>query len=367
MHNPLGIYVHVPFCKSKCGYCDFYSLCNKDTNSYVQAVKKQLKIWGGRITRPIDTLYFGGGTPTLLGDGLVELINQTKQSFALTQDAEITVEANPADNLEQLFSKLLNAGTNRLSIGVQSAIDSELEILGRRHSFSDVKKTVEIATKAGFKNISVDLMLGIPNQTQKSIKQTLEQFIKMQPDHISAYILKIENNTPFYSKKEVLNLPGEEQTAEFYTLTCQYLQQNGYEQYEISNFAKKGKQSRHNLKYWNCDEYLGLGPAAHSFIDGKRYYFDADIEKFLTNPQMVFDDIGGTAHEYAMLRLRLSDGIRFDEFESRFGRAPSQKFIKKAQKFAQDGFMEINENSARITQKGFLVSNTIIGGLYEDV
>lgn len=367
MHNPLGIYVHVPFCKSKCGYCDFYSLCNKDTSAYVQAIKNQLKIWGGRITRPIDTLYFGGGTPTLLGENLAELIKTAKENFNFCQNAEITVEANPADNLADLFTKLIGAGANRLSLGVQSANDKELEILGRRHTFAQAQKTVEQARRAGFKNISVDLMLGIPEQTLESLEYTLEQFVKMQPDHISAYILKIENNTPFYEKKEFLNLPDEEQTANIYKKACQILQQNGYEQYEISNFAKRDMQSRHNLKYWNADEYLGLGPAAHSFIDGKRYYFDADIEKFLAEPQMIFDDLGGTAAEYAMLRLRLSKGINFAEFEKRFGRPVSQKFIDKAQKFVKNGFMEINESRIRITQKGFLVSNTIIGGLYEDV
>lgn len=332
----------------------------------MQKIKQQLEIWGGRITRPIDTLYLGGGTPSVLGNGIADIITTAKNNFNLSS-AEITVEANPADDLEDFFAAILFAGANRLSIGVQSAVDSELELLGRRHNFDKARQTVKAARKAGFDNISVDLMLGIPNQTIQSLNTTLDRFFEMGPDHISAYILKIEKNTPFYEKKEFLNLPHEDQTADLYIQACNVLQSAGYFQYEISNFAKQGKQSRHNLKYWNCDEYLGLGPAAHSFIDGKRFYFDADLDAFLQNPVMIEDGIGGTAQEYAMLRLRLGDGIIFSDFEKRFFRSPSQKFIKSAQSFAVNGFMEIDGNSARLTQKGFLVSNTIIGGLYEDI
>lgn len=356
----------MPFCKSKCGYCDFYSMCAGNTAAYVQKIKQQLEIWGGRITRPIDTLYFGGGTPSVLGDGIADIITAAKNNFNFCS-AEITVEANPADNLEDFFAAILKAGANRLSLGVQSAVDSELEILGRRHNFLAAAKTVKAARKAGFDNISVDLMLGIPEQTEQSLSFTLDRFCELEPDHISAYMLKIEKNTPFYEKKEFLTLPDDDQTAELYTQACTTLQSRGYAQYEISNFAKKGKYSRHNLKYWNCDEYLGLGPAAHSFIDGKRYYFSADLDAFMQNPVMIEDGNGGTAQEYAMLRLRLSDGIVFGEFEKRFGRTPSQKFIKKAQDLAAHGFMLCDGKSVCLTQKGFLVSNTIIGGLYEDI
>lgn len=334
--------------------------------SYAQKIKQQLEIWGGRITRPIDTLYFGGGTPSMLGDGIADIITAAKTHFSF-HSAEITVEANPADNLNTFFASVLSAGANRLSLGVQSAVDSELALLGRRHNFDTARQTVKAARRAGFDNISVDLMLGIPNQTTHSLNTTLDRFFEMEPDHISAYMLKIEKNTPFYEKKEFLNLPSEDQTADLYTAACDTLQSAGYAQYEISNFAKKDKQSRHNLKYWNCDEYLGLGPAAHSFIDGKRYYFDADLEGFMENPVMILDGIGGTAQEYAMLRLRLSSGLVFSEFERRFSRMPSQKFIKKAQSFAANGFMECDDTAVRLTQKGFLVSNTIIGGLYEDI
>ncbi len=332
----------------------------------MQKIKQQLEIWGGRITRPIDTLYFGGGTPTMLDDSVADIIKTAKKHFDF-QSAEITVEANPADNLEEFFASVIEVGANRLSLGVQSAVDSELELLGRRHNFEAARQTVKTARRAGFDNISVDLMLGIPNQTMQSLNATLERFFEIEPDHISAYMLKIEKNTPFYEKKELLNLPSDDQTADLYIQVCNTLQSAGYFQYEISNFAKKGKQSRHNLKYWNCDEYLGLGPAAHSFIDGKRFYFEADLESFMENPVMTQDEIGGSAQEYAMLRLRLSSGLVYSEFEKRFGRMPSQEFIKKAQSFAANGFMECDDNSARITKKGFLVSNTIIGGLYEDI
>lgn len=366
MPNGLGLYIHVPFCVSKCGYCDFYSKCDGDCLAYTKAVIKNVKNWGGQITRPIDTVYFGGGTPSLLFCGIADIINAVKDNFDLV-DPEITVEANPADDLEAFFECILKAGANRLSLGIQSANDNELAALGRRHNFATAKNTVLAAKKAGFDNLSVDLMLGIPDSTEESLSDSLDEFIKMNPEHISAYMLKIEPGTPFYDNKDTLNLPTDDQTAEMYLMMCRKLENAGYSQYEISNFSRNGKRSRHNMKYWNCDEYIGIGPSAHSFLDGKRFYYPGDTDSFILDPTPVFDGDGGTREEYAMLRLRLCEGLIYKKFYDRFGRCPTEKFKDKAKKYASMGYCIADESHVALTKKGFLVSNTIIGGLYEDI
>lgn len=311
-------------------------------------------------------MYFGGGTPPLLGYGVADLIRAAGESFEFI-DPEITVEANPGDRLEDFFSAVVRAGANRLSLGVQSANHSELAVLGRRHSFADAIKTVKSARTAGFSNLSLDLMLGIPGQTDKTLRRTLENFFRLSPEHISAYILKIEENTPFYRKRETLNLPDEDCTAELYLQACEILEKEGYRQYEISNFARRSKKSRHNLKCWNCEEYLGLGPSAHSFMEGRRFYYPSDISAYMEAPGAVDDGPGGSPSEYAMLRLRLTDGIIFNDFKDRFGRRPFEAFIKKAEEYAAAGLCSCNKAGVRLTRSGFLVSNTVIGGLYENI
>lgn len=302
-----------------------------------------------------------------MAEDLPGLSDTVHKSFNIAENPEITVEANPADDLKAFFNNMLSSGANRLSLGVQSAVDSELSLLGRRHNFAAVQKTVKDAKGAGFKNISLDLMLGIPNQTKESLLYTLEQFFALEPQHISAYMLKIEKGTPFYKNRDLLNLPNEEQTAELYETAVDYLARSGYSQYEISNFALSGFKSRHNLKYWNCDEYLGLGTAAHSFLDGKRFYCPSDIDKFLKSPVYLADGNGGDEREYAMLRLRLNEGIVYKSFFARYGREVSSVFLNKAKALEKHGLTVCTDTATKLTKKGFLLSNSVIGELYENI
>lgn len=359
--------MHVPFCYSKCAYCDFYSY-GADVavyEEYTKALCKHLESAGERLQRCCDTLYFGGGTPSLLGgERIARLIKAAKRGFEFTKDAEITVEVNPADNLRHDFELMAEAGVNRLSLGVQSAIDTELTSLSRRHCNSDVERTVKDARKAGINNISLDLMLGIPHQTMETLKASLDFLLVQEPTHISCYMLKIEPETPFGKTGiEKLCLPDEDATADMYLFTSEYLRANGFEHYEISNFAKPGYRSRHNTKYWLCEEYLGLGPAAYSYLNGKRFRFERDSAQYLSCPTAVSDGDGGDFFEYCMLRLRLSDGIDFAELSRRFGREKTDILKAKAERFKSTELLTVSDSKLSLTVKGFLVSNTVISEL----
>ncbi len=364
--NPIGLYIHVPFCQSKCAYCDFYSVkANEETyETYKAVLLSQLTEAKARLSVFADTLYFGGGTPTLLGGKrIAEIVTVAKENFGL-QNAEITVEANPAEHLYDDFCLMSKAGVNRISIGMQSYLDNELKSLSRRHNASDVTRTVNDAKKAGIGNISVDVMLGIPYQTIKTLKQSLDFCLNLDIAHISCYMLKIEPDTAF-GKADVssLNLPDEDTVADMYLFMAEYLKQNGFEHYEISNFAKSGYRAVHNMKYWEQKEYLGLGPAAHSFLNGKRFYFERNFENYLYNPSPVFDSTGGTVEEYVMLKLRITDGIDFSEYKTKFKTEFSKKALNRAKHFEKQGFIEFFGNGFRLTSQGFLVSNTIISDI----
>lgn len=306
-----------------------------------------------------DTLYIGGGTPSVLGAENLGRIVKSALPF-LTSDAEITVECNPFGLSEAFFKTLAFYDVNRISMGLQSANDGERRALGRLSDSETVKKAVKNAQKSGIENISLDVMLGIPRQTEKSLAETLDFCISLGVPHISAYILKLEEGTLFYKKQSELSLPDDDAVADLYLQTCETLEQNGIMQYEISNFAKWGYESRHNLKYWNCEEYLGLGPAAHSFLNGKRFYFERDLSGFLNNSKPIQDGDGGDFTEYAMLRLRLCDGLLNSETERRFEHKIPEEMIKKSAVFADNGFIESDETGIRLTRKGFLLSNSIL-------
>ena len=308
-----------------------------------------------------DTVYFGGGTPSLLGnENLIKIIKTVKNNFKLFEN-EVTLEINPTTLPIVNLKHLRKEGFNRLSIGVQSAIDRELKILGRQYSKKDIENTIKSAKKAGFTNISLDLMLAIPEQSIKSLKESINFFISQDVQHISAYLLKVEKGTPFYKNKSKLNLKNENEEAEMYLFLASELASNGFKQYEISNFALNGYESRHNLKYWNCEDYLGIGPSAHSFIAGKRFYYQRSLQKFLSNKtEFIYDGNGGTIEEYIMLRLRLSDGIDNNLFKQRFGVNLPQIYFEKAKKFQKYGLTVVDESSIKLTTKGFLVSNELI-------
>lgn len=370
-NNNLGLYIHIPFCVKKCNYCDFYSVVPTEDirKRYIESLVKEIKKWGERTARPIDTMYIGGGTPSLLNEGeLASVFSAVKESFTVLDDAEITVEVNPGDNLEAFLLFAAECGVNRVSIGVQTFCSSELCLLGRRHSAEDAQKAVDAARALGIKNISADIMIGLPDSTEDTLKNSIEGILSLGTEHISAYILKVEQGTPFSLMP--LNLPDDDKTAEQYTMLCDTLRAAGYEHYEISNFAKKGYESRHNNRYWKQEEYIGIGPSAHSFFEGKRFYYDRDIGAFINSPNTVDDGVGGGEAEYIMLALRLSSGLRFSDFSEKFGKDLNQKIILKAESLAKHGLCEIKDNCISLTDKGMLVSNsvifTLLGEVYEN-
>ena len=321
-----------------------------------------------RLSVFADTLYFGGGTPSLLGGKrIAEIVTVAKQNFGL-DNAEITIEANPTEHLYEDFKLMANAGVNRLSIGMQSCLENELKALSRRHTAEDVVRTVEDAKKTGISNISVDVMLGIPHQTLDTLKQSLDFCLNLGITHISCYMLKIEPDTKFgHADINALDLPDEDTVADMYLFMSDYLEENGFEHYEISNFAKKGFRAVHNLKYWEQKEYLGLGPAAHSFLNGKRFYFERDLQKYLSSPTPVFDSQGGSKDEYIMLKLRLKDGINFKEYENLFGQPFTEKATKIIERFQKFGLINTFDDGFSLTKQGFLVSNTIISEIIENL
>lgn len=360
----IGLYIHIPFCRSKCPYCDFYSMraTASQFDDYTICVLESLEEWAEKLGRKADTLYFGGGTPSLIGGKNIALITRrAKELFGV--DGEITVECNPSAVDEHFFQTVATAGVNRISLGMQSAVDSERRKLGRLADRSKVAGCIENARNAGIENIALDVMLGVPDQTQESLKETIDFCLQSGVPHISAYMLKLEEGTYYYNNAEKLNLPDEDLTADMYTLLGDILEENGYRNYEISNFAKPGFEGKHNLKYWNCEEYLGIGPSAHSFIDGKRFYYPRDLDSFRLGCLPVADSEGGDEEEYIMLRLRLADGLIFAEYKERFNKDISAQIIARAEQFAKQGFVTISKDSLSLTRKGFLLSNTIISSL----
>lgn len=358
----IGLYLHVPFCRSKCPYCDFYSFSGKDSQKeeYTRVLKEKISSSISTLQCKGDTLYIGGGTPSVLGAENLKLLVDTCNSGFLTDDAEITVECNPFGLDEDFFKVLHDCGINRISMGLQSAVDSERRMLGRLSDRRQVENAVKTAQKVGFNNITLDVMLGIPQQTEKSLNETLDFCISLGIPHISAYMLKLEENTHFYKYQSKYNFPDDDLTADLYLQMCEILEANGIMQYEISNFSKKGFESRHNLKYWHCEEYLGLGPSAHSFVNGKRFYFDRDFESFIKGNAPIQDGDGGDFTEYAMLGLRLIEGLQENKVIERFGHIIPNEIYEKSKIFVDNGCMIRNENSLKLTRKGFLLSNTIL-------
>lgn len=357
--KPIGLYIHIPFCNGKCPYCDFYSVtpCGNRISEYVDAVCKKLDETGGIY----DTVYFGGGTPSVIGsNNIAKILSHVSR----TTDCEVTLECNPSDtgseNSSFDFSVVAESGVNRISMGLQSADDREKKALGRRGGCGDVERAIQRAKRAGIDNISLDLMLGIPNQTAESLKKSIEFCKNSGAKHISAYILKIEERTPFYEMKDSLTLPDEDETCDLYLLAVEEFQKAGFGQYEISNFSLEGCESRHNLKYWRCEEYLGIGASAHSFVNGKRFFYERSIDDFIAGENPTTDGEGGDEEEYIMLALRLSEGLIFDNFKNRFNKIISSDIIQRAKELEKHGLVKVTDNNISLTVSGFLISNSVI-------
>lgn len=368
-----GLYIHIPFCVQKCPYCDFYSLPPLDdiVQRYIATVIREATAARHKYAAEFDTLYIGGGTPSVLGaDDLAQLVSTLRGVFGIDAQAEVTVELNPSDvgdeHKEFAFSLLAAAGINRLSLGLQSASDDERRQLGRRGLAADTARAARRAREAGIADISFDLMLGIPGQTNDTLRRSVEFCEENGATHVSAYMLKIEEGTPFAAREHSLNLPPEDEVCALYHAACDALETAGYKQYEISNFALDGYRSRHNLKYWHTLDYLGIGPGAHSFFNGRRFYYPRDIEAFIAGTPPQADGSGGDFAEFAMLALRLTDGLENAAVNARFGADIPAAMRQKAVAFAANNLLIIDERGIRLTREGFLFSNAIIAALLGD-
>ncbi|MBQ9517590.1 MAG: radical SAM family heme chaperone HemW [Eubacterium sp.] len=343
MASKAGLYFHIPFCKNKCPYCDFYSViyCESAARDYCISLCGEMAKYSGEF----DTVYFGGGTPSIIEPELIcTVLDSARRQFDIDENSEITIECNPREDLKESFELYRKSGINRVSIGMQSAVDKERFALGRAAGRTEVARTVTDAKNAGFSNVSLDLMLGTPHQTLATLDETFDFIDKMQVQHISAYMLKIEDGTKFAEMRDTLPLPDEDEVSEMYLKTIRTLGELGFAQYEISNFAKPGCESRHNCKYWELAPYLGIGKSAHSFWNGRRFYYDE-------NMQIVDDGTGGGTDEKIMLGLRLTKGI-----DKSIVSKPYSHLVKM-------GLLRETENRLALTPEGMLVSNVVINEL----
>ncbi len=364
-----ALYLHIPFCEQKCPYCDFYSVPARPDrmDAYTGALIRAIETAPFPMGR-LDTVYFGGGTPSVMGGKrLAQILEAADRQFGIQSGAEITVECNPHSSLPETFRQLFSAGANRLSFGMQSASDRQLALLGRPHTCADVETAVSQAQQAGFSHISLDLMLATPGQTAGDIQAAVDTCARLGAEHVSAYLLKIEPGTAFAARDVGRLCPDEDGQAALYLTAAESLARAGYRQYEISNFAEDGQIARHNYKYWDCAEYLGVGPSAHSFIQGRRRFFPRRLQAFVENGnpwQLLEDDgPGGDAAEYLMLRARLADGIRWASLRERYPAYDCDALRGRAKPLADAGFLELDGEGLHLTVRGFLVSNAVIENL----
>ena len=373
--QPLGIYVHIPFCRRKCAYCDFYSLSGpqaEQMDAYLAALQRQIvDFFTGEGKRQVDTLYIGGGTPSVLGaERLCTLLDTIHRHADLLPHAEITVEVNPESVDEALLLALRKAGVNRISMGIQSSDDTQLAALGRLHTFAQAKAAAEKIQSLCTENLSVDLMYGLPGQTMESWKQSVEDILSLRPAHISCYALKLEEGTPLYRKNPTL--PDEDLQTDMYLWLVSRLEEAGYPQYEISNFCLPGKHSRHNSRYWDLRDYIGFGCGAHSYYGGRRFSTLSDLPGYLAAMKQgtsVLEEEDEEAApdrslEYLMLGLRTIRGVEAGKYTRRFGGdfGPCAAVL---QRFLPAGYVGREGDRWYLTPKGFLVSNAIIGDVLD--
>ena len=366
MATTYGVYIHIPFCKSKCDYCDFYSLAGREEemDHYQKALIAQLKSFAPRLKgRVADTIYFGGGTPSYYGEKrLRELLVLIQRVFTVSRQAEITVECNPDSVDWRSIARLRRAGVNRISFGVQSARDTQLRTLGRPHSAKQARAAFAAARRAGFENISGDIMLALPHYTQAEFDETLELIEKGGATHISAYLLKIEPDSAF-GKHPPEGLPTSDEAADFYLYAVEQLEHHGYRQYEISNFAKPGYEGKHNLIYWDCGDYLGLGPAAHSCMGGKRFCYAPDTAAFLQDAAAPIMDGSCGAEDYLILQLRLRKGLDLEAYKTLYGKQFSTAQLAFVQNCVRAGYATFDGRILALTPAGLIVQNSILAQL----
>lgn len=369
--NKIGIYVHIPFCKKKCDYCDFISYCGKDDliEKYVDSVKKEID--HVKIKSEITTIYIGGGTPSYIDSKFIVQILEKIKEKNVAQDAEITIEVNPGTVTQEKLQDYIDCGINRISIGLQTTSDELLKQIGRIHNYEQFLETYKMAKKVGFKNINVDLMLGLPNQRIIDLKESLENVLKLAPKHISVYSLIVEDGTPIATKIEngKLKLPDEELERNMYWYVKNTLELNGYKHYEISNFAQKGYESKHNMNCWNQMEYVGIGTAAHSYRDITRYSNTEDIKEYIKNVQKGEFEKNRIIHEiqkeedskkeFMLLGLRKIAGIKISEFKNKFGDNPIYLYRNELKKLSDEKLIIIQDDNIRLSNKGIDLANLV--------
>lgn len=374
----LGIYIHIPFCKQKCFYCDFVSYANQDKyfQKYVQALNKEINNFIDNNEFEVQTIYIGGGTPSLIDAKYIEeILHIFEKRNLLKEVKEVTIEVNPGTVTEEKLRNYKNSGVNRLSIGLQSTEDKILKQIGRIHCYDDFLNTYKMAREVGFKNINVDLMIGLPNQKILDVKNSLEKIIKLEPEppnHISVYSLIVEENTPIEKMLESgeLELPDEELERNMYWYVKNFLELNGYKHYEISNFAKLGNESKHNLDCWNQKEYVGFGVAAHSYIDDVRYGNIGSVEEYIKNCENgefgknkvideVENDIFSKEKEFMLIGLRKIEGVLIQDFKNKFEENPIFVFKDELKKLVDENLLIVDFDRIKLTNKGLDLANIV--------
>ena len=369
--NKIGIYVHIPFCKKKCDYCDFISYCGKDDliEKYVDSVKKEIE--HVKIKSEITTIYIGGGTPSYINSKFIVQILEKIKEKNVAQDAEITIEVNPGTVTQEKLQDYIDCGINRISIGLQTTNDELLKQIGRIHNYEQFLETYKMAKEVGFKNINVDLMLGLPNQRIIDLKESLENVLKLAPKHISVYSLIVEDGTPIANKikNEKLKLPDDELERNMYWYVKNTLELNGYKHYEISNFAQKGYESKHNMNCWNQMEYVGIGTGAHSYRDITRYSNTEDIKEYIKNVQKGEFEKNRIIHEiqkeedskkeFMLLGLRKIEGLKISEFKNKFGDNPIYLYRNELKKLSDEKLIIIQDDNIRLSNKGIDLANLV--------
>ena len=370
-NKEIGIYVHIPFCQRKCYYCDFISYSNKDSKieEYIEAVKKEIELQ--KIKSTITTIYIGGGTPSYIDSRYIKEIVTEIQKKNVSENAEITIEVNPGTVTIEKLKDYKEVGINRLSIGLQVTQNKLLKQIGRIHNYEQFLETYQMARKVGFKNINIDLMLGLPNQRIKDLKESLETVIELHPEHISVYSLIVEDGTPIANKIENgdLELPEDDLERNMYWYVKNTLELNGYKHYEISNFAKKGFESRHNMNCWKQKEYIGIGLAAHSYRDITRYSNTPQLGEYIRNIKKenlernrIIHEIqkeDDTKKEYMILGLRQIDGIKISKFKEKFGDNPIYLFRNELKKLSEENLICIDDDNIKLTNKGIDLANIV--------
>jgi oxygen-independent coproporphyrinogen-3 oxidase len=368
--EPIALYIHIPFCVKKCAYCDFNSFAAPELMpSYLSALKKEM---GGYKAAgyAVKTVYMGGGTPTILNQrDLASLIQNIHSSFYIAPGAEFTVEANPGTLTKEKLLLLKHMGVNRLSIGLQAYQDRLLKVMGRIHTVKDFEESFALARQAGFDNINVDVIFGLPGQTLFDFKETLKNLVRLSPEHISCYALSVEEGTEFYNwlKQGRLFLPPEDEERAMYHEAVTFLKSRGFVQYEISNFAKPGRESRHNLAYWRDEEYLGLGAGAHSFLNGERFYNRSSLKEYIECLEGGLSPVEGRElldkealrAEFCFLGLRLTEGISKTDFKIRFGKDLKEVYGKAIERLKNFGLLQEDGERLKLTSKGLDLANEV--------